>query len=35
MKDTNGLNLLKILKAGQQEGGGYTDYMFPKEGETG
>ena len=30
MKDTNGFELIKeILKAGQQEGGGYTDYMFP------
>ena len=35
MKDTNGFELIKaILKAGLQERGGYTDYMFPKEGET-
>ncbi len=34
-KDTNGYEMIKaIIANGQQEGGGYTDYMFPKEGET-
>lgn len=35
LKDTNGFEIIKaIIAAGQKEGGGYTDYMFPKEGET-
>ncbi len=34
-KDSNGFEMIKaIIAAGQQPGGGYTDYMFPKEGET-
>jgi methyl-accepting chemotaxis protein len=35
LKDANGFELIKhIIEAGQQEDGGYTDYLFPKPGET-
>ena len=34
-KDVNGYEVVKdILKNGMKEDGGYTDYWFPKEGET-
>jgi len=34
-KDVNGYEMIKdIIKNGMKEGGGYTDYWFPKEGET-
>ena len=34
-KDVNGYEMIKdIIKNGMQEGGGYTDYWFPKEGAT-
>ncbi len=34
-KDVNGYYLIKaIIAAGRQEGGGYSDYWFPKAGET-
>ncbi len=34
-KDDKGFELIKaIIANGRQEGGGYTDYWFPKEGET-
>jgi len=34
-KDSNGFEMIKaIIAAGQKPDGGYTDYMFPKEGET-
>lgn len=34
-KDVNGYEMVKdIIKNGMQEGGGYTEYWFPKEGET-
>lgn len=34
-KDVNGFYLIKgIIGAGRQEGGGFTDYWFPKAGET-
>ncbi|MDF2904934.1 MAG: methyl-accepting chemotaxis protein [Herbinix sp.] len=35
LKDVNDFYLIKaIIEAGKQEGGGYTDYWFPKAGET-
>lgn len=35
LKDIKGYYMIKALIAtGQHEGGGYTDYWFPKEGET-
>lgn len=34
-KDAEGFEFIKaIIKAGQESEGGYTDYVFPKEGET-
>lgn len=34
-KDANGYQMVRdIIKVGQQPDGGYTDYVFPKEGET-
>jgi len=34
-KDANGFEMIKaIIEAAKQEDGGYTNYMFPKEGET-
>lgn len=34
-KDANGYEMVKeIIRVGQQAQGGYTDYVFPKEGET-
>lgn len=34
-KDANGYAMVKnIIAVGQEEDGGYTDYVFPKEGET-
>ena len=34
-KDANGYKMVKdIIAVGQQEDGGYCDYVFPKEGET-
>ena len=34
-KDANGYEMIKeIIANGKQEGGGYTDYWFPKAGET-
>ncbi len=34
-KDVNGFPMIKeIIKAGQQKGGGFTDYWFPKADET-
>lgn len=34
-KDTNGYQMVKeIIRVGQEPDGGYTDYFFPKEGET-
>lgn len=34
-KDANGYQMVKdIITVGQQEDGGFTDYVFPKEGET-
>jgi methyl-accepting chemotaxis protein len=34
-KDSNGYEMIKaIIANGKQEGGGYTDYWFPKAGET-
>jgi len=34
-KDSNGKYLIKeIIKNGMQEGGGFSDYHFPKEGQT-
>jgi len=34
-KDVNGYEMIKdIIKNGMQEGGGYTEYWFPKEGKT-
>ncbi len=34
-KDDNGYEMIKaIIANGRQEGGGYTDYWFPKAGET-
>lgn len=34
-KDDNGYEMIKaIIANGKQEGGGYTDYWFPKAGET-
>lgn len=34
-KDSNGYQMVKdIIAVGQQEDGGYVDYVFPKEGET-
>lgn len=34
-KDANGYEMVKeIIRVGQLEEGGYTDYVFPKEGET-
>ena len=34
-KDVNGYEMIKdIIKNGMQEGGGYTEYWFPKEGAT-
>lgn len=33
--DTNGFAYMQaIINAGKQEGGGFTDYVFPREGET-
>ncbi|WP_339327186.1 methyl-accepting chemotaxis protein [Clostridium beijerinckii] len=35
LKDVKGYEFMKnIIKNGMQEGGGYTEYWFPKEGET-
>lgn len=35
MKDVNGYPMVKyIIEAGRKEGGGFTDYWFPKAGET-
>ncbi len=35
LKDVNGFELVKnIIAAGKMPGGGYTDYWFPKKGET-
>lgn len=35
MQDINGFYLIKaLIAAGQQEGGGFVDYWFPKAGET-
>lgn len=35
LKDANGFEMIKeIIRVGQLEGGGYTDYVFPKPGET-
>jgi len=35
LQDANGFYLIQaIIKAGMQPDGGYTDYMFPKAGET-
>jgi methyl-accepting chemotaxis protein len=35
LKDVNNFYLIKaIIEAGKQEGGGFTDYWFPKAGET-
>lgn len=34
-KDANGYQMVKeIIRVGQEADGGYTDYVFPKEGET-
>jgi methyl-accepting chemotaxis protein len=34
-KDANGYEMIKeIIRVGQLEDGGFTDYVFPKEGET-
>lgn len=34
-KDANGYAMIKeIIAVGQQEGGGYCDYVYPKEGES-
>lgn len=34
-KDANGYQMVKeIIRVGQEAEGGYTDYVFPKEGET-
>ena len=34
-KDANGSQMVKeIIRVGQEADGGYTDYVFPKEGET-
>ncbi len=34
-KDSDGFEMIKaIIAAAQQDGGGFTDYKFPKEGET-
>lgn len=34
-KDVNGYEMIKeIIKNGKQDGGGYTEYWFPKEGAT-
>lgn len=34
-KDANGYQMVKeIIRVGQKADGGYTDYVFPKEGET-
>ena len=34
-KDANGYQMVKnIIQVGQEEDGGFTDYVFPKEGET-
>lgn len=34
-KDANGYEMVKdIIRVGQEPGGGFTDYVFPKEGET-
>lgn len=34
-KDANGYEMIKdIIKNGMQDGGGYTEYYFPKEGQT-
>ena len=34
-KDANGYQMVKeIIRIGQEADGGYTDYVFPKEGET-
>ncbi|MDE6904939.1 MAG: methyl-accepting chemotaxis protein [Lachnospiraceae bacterium] len=34
-KDSNGYQMIKdILKNGRQEGGGFTEYYYPKEGST-
>lgn len=33
--DTNGFAYMQaIISAGRQENGGFTDYVFPREGET-
>lgn len=35
LKDANGYEMIKdIIKNGMKEGGGYTEYYFPKEGKT-
>ena len=34
-KDADGYQMVKeIIRVGQEPDGGYTDYVFPKEGET-
>lgn len=34
-KDADGYQMVKeIIRVAVQDGGGYTDYVFPKEGET-
>lgn len=34
-QDANGFEMVKeIIRIGKEEGGGYTDYVFPREGET-
>ena len=33
-KDANGYEMIKDIIKAAQDGGGYTDYVFPKEGET-
>ena len=34
-KDADGYQMVKeIIRVGQESDGGYTDYVFPKEGET-
>ena len=34
-EDANGYKMVKeIIRVAVEDGGGYTDYVFPKEGET-
>ena len=34
-KDADGYEMVKeIIRVAVEDGGGYTDYVFPKEGET-